>query len=185
MDTSAPEPSHPRPPRSDTAAGHDTDAPVEFARLLQAHYGIVATVAASYCRDPQDRADLAQEIAAQLWRAWPGYDPARRFSTWMYRIALNVAISALRSTRLRQRHAVPFDETRHDLADPAPADPQAEARVRALHRFIHAQPPLDRALLLLYLDERSHRDIAEVLGMSQTNVATRISRLRQRIRNTL
>jgi len=156
-----------------------------FTRLLQDHHGIIATVAASYCRDPDDRADLAQDIAAQLWRAWPKYDPAKPFSTWMYRIALNVAISAVRSATVRHRHAVPLDETVHDLADPAPRDPQAEQQVRALHRFIHAQAPLDRALLLLYLDERSHRDIAEILGLSETNVATKISRLRQRIRNEL
>jgi len=161
---------------------HDRAA---FDRLLQDHHGIVATVAASYCRDPDDRADLAQEIAVQLWRAWPKYDPAKSFSTWMYRIALNVAISAVRSATVRLRHAVPFDDTLHDLADPAPHDPQVEQQVRALHRFIHAQAPLDRALLLLYLDDRSHRDIAEILGLSETNVATKISRLRQRIRHEL
>jgi len=156
-----------------------------FTRLLQDHHGIVATVAASYCRDPDDRADLAQDIAVQLWRAWPKYDPAQAFSTWMYRIALNVAISAVRSATVRHRHAVPLDETLHDLADPAPRDPQAEQQIRALHRFIHAQAPLDRALLLLYLDDRSHRDIADILGLSETNVATKISRLRQRIRTEL
>lgn len=161
---------------------HDRAA---FTRLLQDHHGIVATVAASYCRDPDDRADLAQDIAVQLWRAWPKYDPAKAFSTWMYRIALNVAISAVRSATVRHRHAVPFDETLHDLADPAPRDLQAEQQVRALHRFIHAQTPLDRALLLLYLDDCSHRDIAEILGLSETNVATKISRLRQRIRTEL
>lgn len=161
---------------------HDRAA---FTRLLQDHHGIVATVAASYCRDPDDRADLAQDITVQLWRAWPKYDPAQAFSTWMYRIALNVAISAVRSATIRNRHAVPLDESLHDLADPAPHDPQAEQQVRALLRFIHAQPPLDRALLLLYLDARSHRDIAEILGLSETNVATKISRLRQRIRTEL
>ncbi|NYZ62767.1 RNA polymerase sigma factor [Luteimonas deserti] len=167
-----------------TAAALD-DEHRTFARLLREHQGIVATVAASYCRDPHDRADLAQEIAAQLWRAWPNYDPARRFSTWMYRIALNVAISAVRSAALRQRHAVPFDERLHDVADPAPRDPQAEQQIRALHAFIQAQAPLDRALLLLYLDDRSHREMAEILGLSETNIATKISRLRQRIRHEL
>lgn len=89
-------------PRMDTTMPLE-DTGAEFARLLQAHHGIVATVAASYCRDPHDRADLAQEIAVQLWRAWPSYDRARTFSTWMYRIALNVAISTVCSTGLRNR----------------------------------------------------------------------------------
>ena len=75
------------------------DSPqTRFAALLEQHRGIVFKVAATYCRHPEDRQDLAQEIAAQLWRAFSGYDPARLFSTWMYRIALNVAISHVRST---------------------------------------------------------------------------------------
>ena len=156
-----------------------------FAQSFDAHRGIVATVAASYCRDPDDRADLMQEIAAQAWQAWPRYDPTRPFPTWLYRIALNVAITRVRQLGLRSRHAVPFDAALHDIADPNAADPQAEQQVRALYRFIHAQRPLDRALLLLYLDGRSHRETAEVLGLSETNVATKISRLRQRIRTEL
>ena len=71
----------------------DTDARESFQTLLQAHRGIVAKVAGTYAWHPDDRDDLMQDIAAQLWRAWPNYDPARPFATWMYRIALNVAIS--------------------------------------------------------------------------------------------
>ena len=68
----------------------------EFAELLERNRGLVFKVANGYGRDAEDRADLAQEIAAQLWRAWPAYDPSRPLATWMYRIALNVAISHLR-----------------------------------------------------------------------------------------
>lgn len=156
-----------------------------FAECLERHRGIVFKVAGTYCRHPEDRAELGQEIAAQLWQAYPRYDPGRPFSTWMYRIALNVAISFVRSNRQRGRHAVPLDEQLHDMADPRPVDPQAEQQIRALHRFIHAQEPLNRALLLLYLEDRSYRDMAEILGISETNVATKISRLKQRIRDEI
>jgi RNA polymerase sigma-70 factor (ECF subfamily) len=154
-----------------------------FGELLQQHRGIVFKVANSYARDAEDRADLAQEIAAQLWRAWPGYDPARTFSTWMYRIALNVAISFLRSDGHRRRHAVPLDEVVHDLADDNATDHDADGQLHVLHRFIATLEPLNRALLLLYLDERSTREMAEVLGISESNVTTKISRLKQRIRD--
>ena len=87
---------------------HARDA---FSSLLQRHAGIVFKVANSYARSLDDRDDLAQEIAAQLWHAYPKYDPARSFSTWMYRVALNVAISQLRSVDVRHRHdAVPLDD---------------------------------------------------------------------------
>ena len=72
------------------------DARDTFDALLQSHRKIVFKVAASYATSVEDRADLAQEIAAQLWRAYPAYDESRAFSTWMYRIALNVAISEFR-----------------------------------------------------------------------------------------
>ncbi|MGX5729837.1 RNA polymerase sigma factor [Pseudoxanthomonas beigongshangi] len=156
-----------------------------FAEQLERHRGIVFKVAGTYCRNPDDRAELAQEIASQLWQAYPRFDPARPFSTWMYRIALNVAISFVRDDSQRRRHAIPLDDQLHDIADPHAADPQAEQQVRVLHRFIHAQAPLDRALLLLYLEDRSYREMSEILGISETNVATKISRLKQRIRNEL
>ncbi|KRB07296.1 RNA polymerase subunit sigma-70 [Lysobacter sp. Root690] len=153
--------------------------------MLQAHRGIVYKVANTYCRNDEDRADLAQEIAVQLWRAFPSFDPQRSFSTWMYRIALNVAISQVRSNVPRQQNAVALDEQLHDVADDRAADPEAAQRLRALDRLIAALEPLNRALLLLYLEERSYREIGEVLGLSETNVATKIARLKQRIRTDL
>lgn len=156
-----------------------------FAALLQRHRGIVFKVANAYGRDREERADLSQEIAAQLWRAWPGYDPTRSVSTWMYRIALNVAISHARGDGLRRRHLVALDDDAHDAADEAAFDPETAQRIALLQRFIAQQPPLERALLLLYLDERPQREIAEVLGLTETNVSTKIARLKQRIRSEL
>lgn len=154
----------------------------EFEQRLAAHRAVVFKVAHTYCRDPDDRAELAQEIAAQLWRAWPSYRADQLFSTWMYRVALNTAISFVRSNARRRRHFVPLDPEVHDAVDeggPLDDDP----RLERLQRFIARQGALDRALLLLYLDERSHREIADVLGLTETNVSTKISRLKQRIRD--
>jgi RNA polymerase sigma factor (sigma-70 family) len=155
----------------------------QFRELLERHRGIVFKVASTYCRDPHDRADLVQEISTQLWRAFPRYDGVRTFSTWMYRIALNVAISFRRSDGHHERHLVAFDTQLHDVAATGTED--SDDRVRALYRFIDALDPLNRALLLLYLEERSYREIAEILGLTETNVATKIARLKQRLRNDL
>ena len=153
-----------------------------FGELLEQHRKIVFKVANTYARLADDRADLAQEISAQLWRAFPGYDEARSFSTWMYRIALNVAISHLRNAERRNIQTLPLDESAHEAAVVVGiAEP--DERVRAFEVFMVQLDPLNRALLLLVLEERSYREIAEILGLSETNVATRISRLKQRIRN--
>lgn len=156
-----------------------------FQALLGEHAAIVHKVAAMYCRNPADRLDLGQEIAIQAWRSFAGYDPQRPFSTWLYRLALNVAISHARSSGLRQRHTVAFEADLHDCAAEDHAAAEPDERLLALQRCIDALGPLDRALMLLYLEERSYAQIAEVLGITATNVATKINRLKQRIRNEL
>ena len=163
-----------------------TDTHAVFSELLQRHGGIVFKVANTYARGRDDRADLAQEIAAQLWRAWPKYDASRSVTTWMYRIALNVAISHVRSNSLRLRHdAVPLDEDLHDIADGNAGDPETEQPLRLLQQFIARQAPLDRALLLLYLEDHKQGAIADILGITESNVSTKIGRLKQRIRDEL
>lgn len=155
-----------------------------FAGLLEEHRGIVLKVATLYCHQPEDRAELVQEIAAQLWRAYPGYDPTRPFSTWMYRIALNVAISELRSRERRMQQFQPLDEAGADVAQ-GDTGPERERQVRALHEFIARLAPLDRALMLLYLEGMPQREIASMLGISEANVSTKVGRMKLRIRDEL
>ena len=160
----------------------DDSLQARFTALLDQHRGIVLKIAHGYCRHPEDRHDLVQDISIQAWRAVGRFDPARsRFSTWLYRVALNVAISHVRSATLHERHHAGLDdEALAALPDPAADTGQAD-RLRTLRAVIDRLGPLDRALMLLYLDERSHREIAEVLGIGESNVATRLHRLRQRI----
>lgn len=155
----------------------------QFEQLLERHRGIVLKIAHAYCRDTEDRRDLAQEIAAQLWKALPAWDRGRPFSTWMYRVALNVAISHARSAGDRQH--LPLDEAGVEPSHDADAARESDDGIRALYACIERLDPLNRALMLLYLDERSQREIGEILGLSETNVATKIGRLKTRIRNEL
>ena len=150
----------------------------QFEALLNSHQAIIYKVANTYCWNPDDRPDLIQDIIAQLWRAWPRYDASREFSTWMYRIALNVAISSVRKAVRHREMSIPFEEDLHDTA--AAADTRSVQQ--RLQEFIKRQAPLDRALLLLYLDDNTQREIAEILGITPTNVSTKINRLKQRIR---
>ena len=176
------------PPVIDTPAANAALPQARFAALLGQHRGIVLKVAHGYCRDPEERRDLVQDISVQAWRAFPTFDRSRsRFSTWLYRIALNVAISQLRSSRLRQHHHASLDdEAFAGLPGTVARDThEADAGIRALHAVIDRLDPLNRALMLLYLDERSQREIAEILGISESNVATKVARLKQRIRNDL
>ena len=155
-----------------------------FTRLLDQHTGIIRKVAAAYTGNRSDRLDLTQEISLQLWKAYPRYAPERPFSTWMYRIALNVAISFLRNATRPHRQTVSLEATELDVADET-ATPESDERVAQLQRVIAGLEPLNRALLLLFLDERSYREIASILGITETNVATKISRLKERVRQKM
>lgn len=160
---------------------HDPRA--RFAALLEQHRGIVLKVARGYCHQHEDRLDLVQEISVQAWAAFEDFDPARaRFSTWLYRVALNVAISQWRRQQHRHHHT-PLDDDLPLVDDGLP--PEQRHALRQLEGAIHALPPLDRALMLLHLDDHDHRQMAEVLGISITNVSTRLHRVRQQLRTRL
>jgi RNA polymerase sigma factor (sigma-70 family) len=150
-----------------------------FLRLLDEHRKILWKVASSWCRDAEERQDLEQEIVVQLWRSFGRYDSRFRFSTWMYRIAMNVAISFHRGAK--QRVHEPLVEQLVEIA--APEGDSDE--VRALRQRIDALEPLNKALILLYLDGHDHAAIGEILGITTTNVATKLARLKARLKGEI
>lgn len=152
-----------------------------FVALVDEHKKILYKVAGSYARTPVDRADLEAEIVAQLWRAFGRYDEQYRFSTWMYRIALNVAISFSRGESRRMRTVVPAEDSILQVAAEEPGAEEDE-RLPQLRAFIEQLGELDRAMIILYLDGHRHATIAEILGISESNVGTRIGRIKQRLR---
>lgn len=156
-----------------------------FLRLLDEHGGIIRKVAAGYSSSLADRHDLEQEITLQLWKAYPRYSPDRPFSTWMYRIALNVAISFLRRHTRPGRQTISLEESEIEIADESAQPAETDERIPLLQKVIASLPPLERALLLLYLDEHSYREIAAILGITETNVATKLNRLKQRVREEM
>ncbi len=157
-----------------------------FETLLRDHFGIVFKVAGMYARGREDRDDLAQEISAQCWRSFASFDQRRaKFSTWMYRVALNVAIShARRRRRDMAEHFEPLEQ-RHLETTGIEAPPEADERLSALRVFLAELDELNRALMVLYLEERSYAEMADVLGISETNVATKIGRIKQKLRTRM
>jgi RNA polymerase sigma factor (sigma-70 family) len=153
-----------------------------FLELLDEHRKILYKVANSYCRNPQERADLVQEMVAQLWSSFDRFDHRSRFSTWMYRVVLNVAISYYRAERRRSGSTVPLEDSMLELRAATPAPEAGSEDIRLLHQFIGRLDALNRALIILYLDGNSHETIAEILGISTTNVGTRVGRIKQQLR---
>jgi RNA polymerase sigma factor (sigma-70 family) len=155
-----------------------------FSGLVSAHERILWKVAHLYGRNRADRDDLVQEMVVQLWRAFGRYDERFAFSTWMYRIAANVAISWLRSETRRMRDMVPMEE----LGGEPPAAERlfdgASDELEELLGLVRRLDGLSRALVLLHLDGYSHDEIAVTMGISAGNVATRLHRIRAQLQRT-
>jgi RNA polymerase sigma-70 factor (ECF subfamily) len=162
-----------------------------FEPLLREHQRIIFKVAGAYAHSAHDRDDLAQEIAAQLWRSFGSFDESRaKFTTWMYRVALNVAISHARSAKhFGAEHLEPLNDVHLEtVAGENGAYSEAierDERLAVLHTFISQLDALNRALVLLYLEDRSYAEIADVLGITETNVATKLNRIKQKLREQL
>ena len=153
-----------------------------FQTLVDEHKKILYKVCNSYCRDRGARDDLAQEIIIQLWRSFDRFDERYRFSTWMYRIALNVAISFYRRENTRTRYLISDEEHLLEAIDEKENQPDD---IRLLYEFIEGLDPLNKALVLLYLDGNNYQEIANVLGISETNAATKINRLKNKLKQEL
>lgn len=154
----------------------------EFVEQLERHRGLLAKVASAYCPDTALREDLVQDIVVQLWSSRKRFDGRVKFSTWMYRVALNVAITAYRRAS-RQPALLELDDRFAD-ALPVP-DTESDAERALLREHIERLDPLNRALLVLYLDDRPYSEIAEILGISESNVGTKIARVKQRLRREI
>lgn len=154
----------------------------EFTNVIQRHARLIHKIAYGYCRDATDREDVVQEIALQLWRSRHRYDDRYMETTWIYRIALNVAISFHRRGRRHGEGRVSLDAHAITIAA-ASVEPSED--VQLLLRCIDDLSALDKALVLLYLDGKDHTSIADVLGISVSNVGTKLLRIKDKLRVAL
>jgi len=152
----------------------------EFLQTINEHQGIILKVCRMYCIEKADAEDLFQEIVLQLWRAWPAFHGQAKVSTWMYRIALNTAITGLRKRSAKPAFR-PLDFEQHNYAEPPPQRmdlqyaPELQYAISRLNKF-------DRSLLLLYLEDKSYGEMAEILGLSTSNIGVKINRIKKKLK---
>jgi RNA polymerase sigma-70 factor, ECF subfamily len=148
---------------------------------LDEHGSSVMKVARAYTLTSDECQDLAQEILLQAWRSLPNFQGKASPSTWFYRVALHTAMNWQRKDKPRRSRQQPLLEV-HNLATvDANSSEQAQHReiVERLYNAIHQLPKTDAALVLLYLDELSYREMAEVLGISESNVGIKLNRAKK------
>lgn len=150
-----------------------------FRHWLREHRGIVAKVARAYAYTLQDREDLTQEILLQMWRSTAAFRGEAQPSTWIYRVALNTAMAWKRSSA--RPDGRPENPEEFEPPRVLPADAAEQEQLEWLYREIAGLPKVDRSLLLLYLDGVPYREMAEILGISETHAGVKLSRLKKRL----
>ncbi len=151
-----------------------------FLSILESHKGIIYKVANTYCYDKSDRDDLIQEITLQIWKSIESYNKEYKWSTWIYRIALNTSISFYRKNRTHQEKTVNLDQV-IEISD-VYEEPSDNDNFILLRRFLQELKEIDKALMLLHLEGLSSQEIGDIMATTQTNVTTKISRIKKKLK---
>ncbi|MBT3242259.1 MAG: sigma-70 family RNA polymerase sigma factor [Bacteroidetes bacterium] len=154
----------------------------EFLDLVTKHQNIIHKVCNMFASDEQDRHDLFQEITIKLWMGYRTYKGQAAISTWMYRVALNTAITLQRKEKRKA-------ETQALHSNIQPADENAEGYsktdIEMLYLAINKLDSVDKAIILLYLEEKKYDEIAEIIGISRTHVGVKITRIKRKLEGIL
>lgn len=153
---------------------------IEFTNLIEQNKGILYKVVRTYCQDETDRQDLLQEIMVHVWQSLHTYNSKFKISTWLYRISINVSISYYRKNASRKSSSIPLNEQINVVNEEYKSE--TELNLNLLEQFINELKELDKALILLYLEDKSHSEIAEILGISIGNVGTKIGRIKDMLK---
>ncbi|HLV46603.1 RNA polymerase sigma factor [Marnyiella aurantia] len=151
-----------------------------FQEIIEQHKGILFKVARVYCRNENNRQDLIQEMMIQIWQSVHKYNDQFKISTWLYRISLNAAISFYRKSTTRANRFTVLNEQMTEI--PTEDKAETEQQLKVLEQFISELKEIDKALMILYLEDKSHAEISEILGLSVSNVGTKIGRIKDKLK---
>jgi RNA polymerase sigma-70 factor (ECF subfamily) len=154
----------------------DIDRQKEFVELVESNKGIIYKVCLLYSDDSESHNDLFQEVVINLWRAYPRFRGECKIQTWIYRIALNTCVSFLRKSKSKPS-MLPISPNIEVFVEESDF-----ARVKELYRMIDSLNKIDKALVLLYLEDKSHDEISQIVGISRSNVAVRLFRIKERLK---
>jgi len=153
-----------------------------FVQFLESHKRLIIKVAGVYCYNPEERRDLTQEITLQLWKAWPMYNAKFVLSTWAYRIALNVSISHLRKeTSWKKKH----EQYEHQWDLLHWQNEALDEQLELLYKVMEHLKAMDKALLILSLEGKKNKEIAEVMGITPSNVSTKLLRIKDQLKKQI
>lgn len=154
-----------------------------FLEQVGGHQAIIHKVCRLYCAGEEDRSDLFQEILLQLWRAWPRFRGEAKVSTWMYRIALNTAISDLRK-RKRQPETEGLPVAAF-IPETEALTLEEQEKSQFLQAAIQQLSPVEKAIVMLYLESHSYEEIAAIIGITRTHVGVKLNRIKAQLKKII
>jgi len=158
------------------------DIKKRFTQVIKENEGLIFKITTLYTNSYQDRKDLYQEIVYQLWKSFGSFNEKSKLSTWMYRVALNTAIYNLKQSKKRILTTT-IDLETHRFFDNI--DKYEEERIRLLYKHIQMLNLLEKGIILLYLEGKSHEEISSIVGITISNVGTKISRIKEKLKSQI
>lgn len=155
----------------------------QFVTNLEKHQNIAHKICRIYTNDKDSHNDLFQEITIQLWKAYPKFRGDAKFSTWMYRVALNTAITLYRKKK-RSIRTQDFDSVDFKIKAEE-YDGETEEQLKVMYSAIQQLNDIEKALVFLYLEDKNYMDISDTLGITEVNARVKMNRLKTKLRNIL
>lgn len=155
----------------------------EFIDIITQNQGIIHKVCSMYIEYEEDKQDLFQEILIQIWKAYPKFRKESKISTWMYRIALNTAISRFKKEK-RRPEETHLSTKLLQVADTV-YNYEYEEKLKVLRQAINQLNKIEKAIMMLYLEDNSHEEIAETIGITQNYVRVKMNRIKNKLKKTL
>ncbi len=153
----------------------------EFLKIVEKNQGIIHKVCNVYCDSEEDKQDLFQEIVAQLWKSYPSFRKESKFSTWMYRVALNTAITTFKKSKRRpDQDSLTYDN--FQLKDDS-YDAGLEDNIKLLHKAIKKLSGVEKSIILLFLEGKKYEEIAEITGITQNYVRVKMNRIKRKLKS--
>ena len=153
----------------------------DFINTLEQHQKIVHKVCMLYTQTENDHQDLFQEILLQLWKAFPKFRGESKITTWIYKIALYTALGSLKKEKRKQKAVEDYKNIMID----ASSNDQVDDRLEALQQVINKLAQMEKAIIMLYLEEKSYKEISEIMGITENNVGVKINRIKKKIKEEL
>ena len=154
----------------------------EFVKMIQQNEGIIFKITFVYANNSEEQKDLYQEIVYQLWKSYKSFRNESKISTWLYRIALNTSITHLKKEKRKGNH-ISIDRVLLDRMDTE--DTTKEERIQTLYHHIKQLNTVEKGLILLYLEGKNYEEIAVITGFSNTNVGTRLARIKLKLKSRI